>query len=323
MKRSTQFVTGAVIGVTSAMLAGASMAQEWPRARPITITVAFAPGATTDIVARLIAPKVGEALGTSVVIDNKPGAGGNIAAQQVKRMAPDGYSLLGVSVAFAVNPSLYANAGYDAQKDFIGVIQAASTPNAIAVNPSIKANNIRELIELAKKEKLAYASSGIGTTTHLSVERIKTAAGVDITHVPYQPSSAVGAAVAGHTAISSTSLPQVVTHSKAGRLRVLAVTSAQRSPVLPDVPTMNESGFSNFDDLTWFAFLAPAGTPQAIVDRLNAEMNKALQAPDVREKMEAQGLTSRQNTAAEFAAFLREEIPKWAKAVKDSGAKAD
>jgi tripartite-type tricarboxylate transporter receptor subunit TctC len=298
-------------------------AEDWPKQKAIHIVVGFAPASTTDLVARLVAPKLGEALDQSVIVENKPGAGGNVAAQHVKRAAPDGYTLLVTSVAYAVNPSLYANAGYDPFTDFIPVILGPSTPNIIAVNPAVPAKNLQELVALARKEKLSYASSGVGTTTHLSMERIKTAAKVDITHIPYQPAQAVGAAVAGHTQISSTSMPPAVQHARAGRVRAIAVTSAQRSPALPEVPTVNEQGFSGFDDLTWTAFFAPAGTQQDLVNRINSEVTRALAAPEVRDRLATLGLEWKPNTPAEFAAFLREEVPKWAKAVKDSGAKAD
>jgi tripartite-type tricarboxylate transporter receptor subunit TctC len=298
-------------------------AQDWPKAKPITFTVAFGAGSSTDIIARTIGQKLSESLGQSVVIENKPGAGGTIGAQLVKRAAPDGYSLLVISVSYAVNPSLYPNAGYDPLTDFAPVALGPSTPNIITVHPSVPVNSVKELIAHAKKEKLSYASSGIGTTTHLSMERMKIATGVDITHVPYQPAQAIGAVVAGHTQVSSTSMPPAVPQVKAGKLKALAVTSAQRSPALPDVPTMNESGFSDFDDLTWFAFFAPAGTPPAIIERLNAEINKAMESPDVVAKFAEQGLSSRRNSVAEFSTYLRAEVPKWAKAVKDSGAKAD
>jgi len=298
-------------------------AEDWPKQKAIHIVVGFAPASTTDLVARLVAPKLGEALDQSVIVENKPGAGGNVAAQHVKRAAPDGYTLLVTSVAYAVNPSLYANAGYDPFTDFIPVILGPSTPNIIAVNPAVPAKNLQELVALARKEKLSYASSGVGTTTHLSMERIKTAAKVDITHIPYQPAQAVGAAVAGHTQISSTSMPPAVQHARAGRVRAIAVTSAQRSPALPEVPTVNEQGFSGFDDLTWTAFFAPAGMQQDLVNRINSEVTRALAAPEVRERLAILGLEWKPNTPAEFAAFLREEVPKWAKAVKDSGAKAD
>jgi tripartite-type tricarboxylate transporter receptor subunit TctC len=300
-----------------------ALAQDWPKQKAIHIVVGFAPSSTTDLVARLVAPKLSEALGQSVIVDNRPGAGGNVAAQQVKRAAADGYTLFVTSVAYAVNPSLYANAGYDPFNDFVPVILGPSTPNIITVNPAVPAANLKELLELARRDKLSYASSGIGTTTHLSMERIKLQARVDITHVPYQPAQAVGAAVAGHTQISSTSMPPAVPHVRGGRVRAIAVTSAQRSPALPEVPTVNEQGLSGFDDLTWTAFFAPAGVPQDLVNRLNSEINRALAAPDVAARLAQLGLEWKSNTSGEFAAFLRSEVDKWARAVKDSGAKAD
>ena len=298
-------------------------AQDWPKQKTVHIVVGFPPGSTTDLVARLVQPKLADALGQAVVVENKPGASGNVAAQQVKRTPADGYTLFLTSVAYAVNPSLYPNAGYDPFTDFIPVILGPSTPNLITVNPAVPAKNLQELVALARKERLSYASSGTGTTTHLSVERIKMAAKVDITHVPYQPAQAAGAAVGGHTQISSTSMPPAVTHVRAGRLRAIAVTSAQRSPALPDVPTVNEQGFSGFDDLTWTAVFVAAGTPSDIVTRLNSELNRALSMPDVKERLAQLGLDWKSNTSGEFSAFLREEVQKWAKAVKDSGAKAD
>src|SRR4051812_36587615 len=304
------------------LAANAVHAQDWPRQKPIHLVVAFGPGATTDIVARLVQPKLSETLGQAVIVENKPGAGGNLGAQLVKRAAPDGYTILVTSVAFAVNPSLYESPGYEI-RDFAPVILAPSTPNIITVNPSVPASTLQELIALARKGRLSYASSGIGTTTHLSMERIKTAAKIDITHVPYQPAQAVGAAVAGHTQTPSPSRPPAVSQVKSGRVRAIAVTSARRSPALPDVPTVNEQGFSGFDDLTWIGFFVPAGMPQDLVTRLNAEMNKALSSPDVQEKLAQLGLEWKANTSGEFAAVLRQEVVKWTKAVKDSGAKAD
>src|SRR4051794_201642 len=245
--------------LVAALLCAGAQAEDWPKQKPLHIVVGFAPASTTDLVARLVAPKLSEAIGQSVIVENKPGAGGNLAAQQVKRAAPDGYTLFVTSVAYAVNPTLYANAGYDPFTDFIPVILGPSTPNIITVNPAVPVKNLQELVSLARKEKLSYASSGVGTTTHLSMERIKMASKVDITHVPYQPAQAVGAAVAGHTQLSSTSMPPAGAQVKAARARPMAVTSAQRSPALPDVPTVNEQGFAGFDDLTWTAFFAPAG----------------------------------------------------------------
>ena len=313
----------AALALTAGLVTTPVVAQDWPKAKPITFTVAFAAGSSTDIVARTLGQKLSESLGQSVVVENKPGAGGTIGAQLVKRAPADGYNILVISVAYAVNPSLYPNAGYDPLLDFMPIALGPSTPNIFTVHPSVPVNNVKELIAYAKKEKLSYASSGLGTTTHLSMERMKVASGVEITHVPYQPAAAIGAVVAGHTQVSSTSMPPAVAEVKSGKLRALAVTSAQRSPALPDVPTMNESGFSDFDDLTWFAFFAPAGTPAAVVARLNAEINKAMEMPDVAAKFAEQGLSARRNTVAEFTAYLKAEIPKWAKAVKDSGATAN
>jgi len=305
------------------LAASAAVAQDWPKQKSIHIVVGFASASTTDFIARLVAPRLGEALDQTVLVENKPGAGGNVAAQQVKRAAPDGYTLCATSVAFAVNPSLYANAGYDPLNDFQPVILGPSAPNLIAVNPAVPAKNLKELVDLARRERLSYASSGVGTTTHLSMERIKTVTGVDIIHVPYQPAQAVSAAIAGHTQISSTSLPVAVTFARAGKVRPIAVTSAQRSPALPDVPTVNEQGFSGFDDLTWTGFFLPAGTPQDLVNRINSEITRALAAPEVKERLAQLGMEWKPNSSGEFAAFLREEVQKWAKAVKDSGAKAD
>jgi tripartite-type tricarboxylate transporter receptor subunit TctC len=315
--------TSIMLAAVFALAAPATLAQDWPKQKPVQLVVGFAAGSSTDIVARIVAQKLSELLAQSVVVENKGGAGGNIAAQQVKNAAPNGYTLLVTSVAFAVNPSLYPNAGYDPFKDFMPVILAASTPNIITVNPAVAAKNLTELVALARKEPLSYASSGIGTTTHLTMERLKTAAKVEITHVPFQPAQAVGAAVAGHTQISSTSMPPAVPQVKAGKVRPIAVTSATRSPALPDVPTVNEQGFTGFDDLTWFGFFAPAGTPPDIVNRLNADINRILEMPDVREKFAQQALDSSRNTPMEFTTFLKSEVPKWAQAIKDSGAKAE
>ncbi len=311
------------LGVLFAVFACAAQAQDWPKQKPVQILVGFAPGATTDTVARIAAQKLQEALGQTFVVENRPGAGGNVATQAVKRTAADGYTLLVTSVAYAVNPSLYASAGYDPLKDFIPVILGPSTPNIIMVNPSLPVKNLAELIELAKKQPLSYASSGGGTTTHLSMERLKMAAKFDMTHVPYQPAQAVGAVMGGHTQVGNTSMPPAVPQVKAGKVRAIAVTSAQRSAALPDVPTLGELGYPGFDDLTWVGFFAPAGVPLEIVSRLNAELNKIFAAPDVRDKLAALGLESRQNSSAEFIVFLRDEVAKWAKAVKESGAKAD
>lgn len=296
---------------------------EWPKAKPVSLVVAFAPGASTDIVARSLTQKLNEMTGGNFIVDNKGGAGGNIASAQVKRAAPDGYTILVHSVAFAVNPSLYADAGYDALKDFVPVALGPKTPNIFTVNPSVAVKNLPELVEAAKKNPFNYASSGIGTTTHLSMERLKTAAKIEIVHVPYQPAAAINAVVAGHTQIASTSMPPAVPMIKSGKLKAIAVTSATRSPLLPDVPSITEFGYKEFDDYTWFGFFAPAGTPPEVINKLNAAINRAMASAEVVDRFAQLGMASTPNTVAEFGSFLKAEVPKWAAVVKSSGAKAD
>lgn len=315
----------ALISLFSLMFLAASpaSAQEWPKQKPISFVVAFGAGSITDTLARLIGQKLAESLGQAVVVDNRPGAGGNIGTQRVQNAAPDGYTILMHSVAFTVNPALFANAGYDPLRDFVPLILAASTPNAFSVHPSVPAKSLQELIKLSRQHPLAYASPGIGTSPHLSMERIKTLAKIDITHVPYQPAQAVTALVGGQVPVLSISLSIQLQQIKAGKIRALAVTSAQRARALPEVPTVAEQGYKDYDELNWFGIFAPAGTPAAIAGRLNAEMNRVLELPDIREKLGQLGLDFRRNSLAEFAAFIKVEVPKQAKAVKDSGAKVE
>ncbi len=302
-----------------------AQAQDWPRQKPVHIVVGFPPGSTTDLVARLVQPKLAEALGQTVVIENKPGASGNVAAQQVKRAAPDGYTLFLTSVAYAVNPSLYANAGYDPFTDFIPVILAPSTPNLITVNPAVPAKNLQELIALARKERLSYASSGTGTTTHLSVERIKMAAKIDITHVPYQPAQAAGAAVGGHTQMSSTSMPPAVTHVRAGRLRAIAVTSAQRSPALPNVPSLKELGVKHADvDLEfWWGIFGPKGMPEAVKTKLEKAFQTVMADPKVRERLAKVDTSPSFTPGAPLKTKLENEIKNWTAFIDAKGIKAE
>lgn len=312
-------------GLAAMLVAAQVFAQGTPAVyptKPIRILVAFPPGASTDIIARLIAPKLTEAWGQNVIIENRGGAGGNIGAQVAARANNDGYTLLGTSVAFAVNVSLYADPGY-AIKNFTPVIQAASTPNIFFVHPSVPANTLAELIALAKTKPMSYASSGTGTTTHLAMELLKTLARIDIQHVPYSPATAVTAVVGGQVPVGSTSMPPAVPLIKGNRIRGLAVTSAKRSPALPEIPTVAEQGFPGFADYTWFGFFAPAGTPMPIVNKLNAEIQRALQAPDVKERLAALSFDVIPNTPAEFAKTLSAEVAQYAKVVKASGAKAD
>ena len=317
------FKTFALAALVTLWGANATAQSDWPKAKPVTLVVAFAPGASTDIVARSLTQKLSEITGGNFIVENKGGAGGNIASGQVKRAAPDGYTILVHSVAYAVNPSLYADAGYDALKDFMPVALGPKTPNIFTANPGVAVNTLPQMVDAAKKSPFSYASSGIGTTTHLSMERLKTAAKVDIVHVPYQPAAAINAVVAGHTPIASTSMPPAVPMIKAGKLKALAVTSAPRSPLLPDVPSITEFGYKEFDDYTWFGFFAPVGTPPAVIEKLNAALNRAMESADIIEKFAQLGMASTHNSTAEFGNFLKAEVPKWAAVVKSSGAKAD
>jgi tripartite-type tricarboxylate transporter receptor subunit TctC len=292
--------------------------------KPIKIVVAFAPGSSTDTVARLIGEQLSVSLGQPVVIENKPGAGGNIATQQVMNSPADGYTLLIHSVAFAVNPSLFANAGYNAVTDLQPVAMAAVTPNLIYVHPDVKATTLPELLALAKTAQLSYASSGNGTTTHLGAEWLfRSLAKVDITHVPFQPAAATNAVVSGQVPIASTSMPPAVPFVKSSKVRPIAVMSQKRSPQLPDVPTVAELGYKDFEANTWFALFAPAKTPPAVLDQLNAEINKALGAKAVQERFDALSLEAQRLDRPAVARYIESEVAKWGKLVKDIGVKVE
>ena len=291
--------------------------------RPVRIIVAFPPGASTDIVARLVATKLSDALGQNVVVENRPGAGGNIGSQAAKRANPDGYTLMMNSSAIAVNVSLYRKPGY-AIGDFIPLLQGPTTPNLISAHPSVKAGTLKELIALAKSTPMSYSSSGTGTTPHLDMEMLfKSLSKVDITHVPYAPATAVTAVVGNQVPIGCTSVPPAVPHLQSGRVKPIAVTTIKRSPILPNVPTVAESGFPGFDDHTWFSFFAPAGTPAPIVNRLNKEINRILQLPDIKTRLDVLSLVFTPNTPQQFAAVLKAEVARYSKMVKESGARAD
>ncbi|HEY7744139.1 MAG TPA: tripartite tricarboxylate transporter substrate binding protein [Burkholderiales bacterium] len=315
-------VTRVLSAVLLAALAGAALAQAGYPNRPVRIIVAFPPGASTDIVARLVGAKLGESLGQNVVIENRPGAGGTIGSQVARRASADGYTLLMNSSAMAVNVSLYRTPGY-AMADFVPVIQGPTTPNLIMAHTSVKANTLQEIIAMARTTPVNYGSSGIGTTPHLDMEMIFRIAKVSVTHVPYTPPTAAAAIAGNQVPIGCTTIPPAIPHLKSGRVKPIAVTTAARSPILPNVPTVAESGFPGFDDHTWFSFFAPAGTPPAIVSRLNKEMNRILQLPDVKANLDAQSLTFTPSTPQQFAAALKAEVARYAKMVKESGARVE
>lgn len=292
--------------------------------KPIRLVVAFAPGSSTDIVARLIGEQLSAALGQPVVVENRPGAGGNIATVGVMNAPADGYTLLFHSVAYSVNPSMFANAGYDALTDLQPVAMAAFTPNLIYVHPDVKANNLAELLALARSSKMAYAHSGNGTTTQLGAELLfRGLAKVDITHVPFQPAAATNAVVSGQVPIASTSMPPAVQFVRTGKVRPIAVTSLKRSPALPDVPTVAELGYKDFEANTWFAVFAPGKTPPAVLDLLNAEINKALGAKPVQERFTTLSLEATRMDRPQLRSYVASEVAKWGKLVKELNIKAE
>ena len=314
------------IAALLAVFAQNAFAQAYPT-HSIRLVVPFPAGGTTDILARAAAQKLSESLGQAVVVDNRPGAAGNIGADLVAKSAPDGYTLLmGTVGTHAINPSLYAKMPYDHVKDFVPVVLVAGVPNVLAVYPAFPVNSVAELIALAKSKPgtINFASSGSGTSIHLSGELFKTMAGVDMTHIPYKGSSpALTDLMGGQVQIMFDNLPSSLPLIKAGKLRAIAVTSLKRAPALPDVPTISESGLPGFEASSWFGVLAPAGTPAPIVAKLNADVNKWLQSPEAREQLLAQGANAAGGTPEQFAAHIRAETEKWAKVVKASGAKAD
>ena len=302
-----------------ALTAVGAPAQTYPT-KPIRLVVPFPAGGTTDILAREVGQTLSASLGQPVVIDNRPGAAGNIGSELVAKSAPDGYTLLmGTVGTHAINPSLYARLPYDHVADFAPVILVARVPNVLEVTPSLPVYSVADLIKLAKQSpgRINFASSGSGTSIHLSGELFKTMAGVDMTHVPYKGSApALTDLIGGQVQVMFDNLPSSLPQIKAGKLRAIAVTSTQRAPALPDVPTIAESGLPGFEATSWFGVVAPAGTPPAIVARLNADVNQWLQTPDAREKLLAQGAAAAGGSPEQFAAYIRAETEK-------SGAKVD
>jgi tripartite-type tricarboxylate transporter receptor subunit TctC len=294
--------------------------------KPIRMIVGFAPGGGTDTTARAISAKLGELLGQQVIIDNRAGAAGNIATELVAKANPDGYTLLlGTIAALAINPSLYrTKLPFDSVKDFAPIIQAVDSTNILSLHPSVPATNVKELIALAKTKSLNYGSSGVGGTGHLAGELFNTMAGVKMTHVPYKGGGpAMIDLVGGQVQLVYATAASAVPMIKAGKIKGIAVTTIKRSALMPDIPTIAESGLPGFDANNWYGLLAPANTPRAIVVRLNAEVAKVLAMPDVKNFLFNQGLDPAPGTPEKFGAYIKSEIAKWAKVVKDSGARAD
>jgi tripartite-type tricarboxylate transporter receptor subunit TctC len=307
-------------------LPGSAFPQAYP-AKPIRLIVPFPAGGPLDATARAIGQKLSDAWGQPVVVDNRPGAGGNIGADLVAKSAPDGYTILeGALSTHAVNVSLYGSLPYDPLKDFMPITLVAVTPNVLVLNPSVPANSVAELIAYAKANpgKLAFGSGSNGSAGHLAGELFKTEAGVDMVHVPYKGGApAMQALLAGQTQLMFDNLANSMQQVKAGKLKALAVTTAQRSALVPDLPTLAEAALPGFDIYTWWGFLAPAGTPKEIVAKWNAEVTRILNTPEMKALFAQQGAEPAPTTPEAFAALIRREIPKYARIIKISGAKVD
>jgi tripartite-type tricarboxylate transporter receptor subunit TctC len=305
--------------------AGAALAQTYPT-KPITVVVPYAVGGTTDIVARLATTQIGNALGQPFVVDNKAGGGGNIGWGAVARSAPDGYTLLTTEMSFTIAPALGTKQPFDAKKDFSHVITAASAPHVLVINPSLPAKTVQEFIGLAKASpgKMNYGSGGNGTNTHLGGELFKSAAGIDLVHVPYKGAGAVlQDLMGGQVQALVTSLPTALPHIKSGKLRALMVTSDKRSPLLPDVPSAKEAGLPSVVMDFWVGFAVPAGTPQPVVDKLNKAFADALNSANGRKQLAEQGLEPVSNSPAQAGQLVAAETQRWAAVVKAAGIKAD
>jgi tripartite-type tricarboxylate transporter receptor subunit TctC len=309
-----------------ASAAGSAFAQDWP-AKPVRIIVPFAPGGTADTLGRLVAQKLSETFKQQFVIENRGGAGGIIGSEIVAKAAPDGYTLVVSGVAsHCIQPALTKNVPFDPVKDFTHIALFGGPPGVLAVNPSVAAGTLKEFIALAKSEpdKLAYGSPGNGTQGHLIAEQLKQVAGIDMTHVPYKGASlAVADLIAGHVQIVSTTLTTAATQIKAGRARALAVSSASRVQDFPDVPTFKELGYPELTATIWFSLSGPAGMAPEVVNKLNAEVRRALKEPDVRERLKPEGIEPGDLDPKQFTAFLVSEVKRWAPIVRASGAKAD
>jgi len=308
------------------LFAGAAVAQGSYPSKPIRLVVGYTPGGATDIVARILAAKLQESLGQSVIVENKPGATSNIASEFVVKSAPDGYTLLVGSIASATNMVVYKNLPFDTLRDLAPITQLMSAPSVLAVHPSFPAKNLQELIALAKRDpgKYAFASTGSGSSPHLAGELLKLRAGIDLIHVPYKGAApALSDLLGGQVQMAFQTALSAVPHLQSGQLRAIAVASNKRLAQLPNTPTMAEAGLPDFEVSSWNGLFAPAKTPPEIIARLYKEAVKALAAPDVREKLNAQGAEAVGSTPEEFRAYIAAEIDKWGKVARASGARVD
>jgi tripartite-type tricarboxylate transporter receptor subunit TctC len=321
MSRFTTFLLAAVLAVHGA----AALGQAYP-AKPVRLVVGFTPGGGVDINARLLASKLSELIGQSVIVENKPGAGTNIANEHVAKAAPDGYTLLVNTAAVAINMALYRNLAFDTLRDFAPVSVFSESPNILVVNSQAPIRSVTDLLALARARPgaLNYSSAGSGTTQHLSAELMKLRTGTSIVHVPYKGTApSLTALIAGEVDFTFANIPAILPHVKSGRLRPIASTGAKRSDLMPELPTMKEAGVNGVDVTVWYGVLAPAATPRDIVNTLAGAIAKAARSPDIRTRLVDQGAEPVGSTPEEFAKLLREEIARWAEVIGAAGIRAD
>jgi len=325
MKKIKALFCMAALSLGCMNVAAAAAPADYPN-RPLRLLVGYPPGGSTDLVARLVAQGLSEKTGQTVVVENLPGAGGNIAAATAAKAPADGYTLYLVTVATTISASLYDKLQYNLKKDFIGVSQASSMTSFLVVHPSLPVHSVKELIELAKAKpgQLDYASSGIGASPHLAGEMFKLMAGVDLVHIPYKGTTPqVTDLIAGVVKVSFPTMPGVIEHVRTGRLRALAINSEQRSPLVPDVPTMAEAGLPGYVDDAWNGVAVAKGTPEPIVSYLSEKMAEVMAMPEIREKLQQAGATAVSSQPAEFTAYIHSEIDKWANVVKKANVTLD
>jgi len=318
-------ILSCVVALAFVLASGMAEAQSYP-AKPVRLIVPFPPGGSNDIVGRMIAAQLGERLGQQIVVENKAGAGGVLGAEAAAKSPPDGYTLLLISVAYCFNPSLYKNLPYDQEKAFAPVSILATGPVALTVHPDLPVNSARELIALAKAKpgSLNYASAGVGSLQHLAGAFFMSLAGIDVVHVPYKGGGpAMADVMAGQAQIVMPSMIQVLPYVKSGRLKLLGTSGAKRSAVLPDVPTISESGLPGYEAHNWWGILAPAGTPGPVIDRLHRELTSVLDSRETGKRFESEGAEAVRMSPAQFGRFIAAETAKWAKASRDAGIRAE
>ena len=313
----------ALLGATAACLSLSALAADYPT-RPIRYLVGFAPGGINDIMARIVAQKLNESWGQQVIVDNRPGAGGNLAAAIVARATPDGYTFMNISTAHAISQTLYTRLDYSLERDLAPVVVLGNSPLIMIVNTGLAVKSVSELVDLAKKRKLIYASGGAGVISHLGMEMFKVAAKIEVTHVPFKGvGPAIPALLAGEAHMMMNAIPELLPHTKGGKLRVIGSLTEKRHPFIPDVPTFVEQGYKEFVMGNWTGIVAPAKTPKAVVDKLATEITRIIRTPEMSQRLHEMGVDPLGGTPAEFGNLIRAETARFGKAVKDSGAKAD